>query len=94
MAKYGEGQEDLSVLGKFEYSSFMEFYDADKKFCWWHGKLYPTFGKYRRKTSLDDIVKTEPSYLQWLLKSDFKEDVKTMLRAALNGEFPVRQKKG
>ena len=91
--KYGEGQEDLSVLAKFEYSSFMEFFDADKKFCWWHGKLYPAFGKYRRKTSVEEIAKTDAPYLHWLLKSDFKDDVKTMLKASLKGEFPVHQKK-
>lgn len=92
--KYGEGQEDLSVLGKFEYSSHMEFFDADKKFGWWHGKLYPMFGKYRRKSSVDELVKTDPSYLQWLLKSDFKDNVKMMIKAALKGELPVRVPKG
>ncbi len=94
VAKYGEGQEDLSVLAKYEYSSFMEFFDVDKKFCWWHGKLYPMFGKYRRKTSVEEIAKTDAPYLHWLLKSDFKEDVKTMIKAALKGVFPSHQKKG
>ncbi len=91
--KYGEGQDELAVLGKFEYDPIVKFFDADKKFCWWHGKLYPSFGKYRRKTSVEEIAKTDAPYLHWLLKSDFKDDVKAMLKAALKGQFPVFPKK-
>jgi DNA polymerase-3 subunit epsilon len=91
--KYGEGAEDLAVLDKFEYSAMMEYYDEDRKFCWWNGKLYPTFGKYRRKMSLDDMARRDTSYLQWLLKSDFKEDVRSLIEGALKGEFPERGRK-
>ena len=89
--KYGEGQEAISVLDKFEYSSNMAFYDAGKKFGWWNGKLYPVFGKYRRQVSLDELVKKDPGYLKWLLASDFKEDVKTLVKAALKGECPTHR---
>ena len=91
VCKYGEGQEDISVLDKFEYSSHMEFYDADKKFGWWNGKLYPMFGKYRRQISVDDLVKKDPGYLKWLLASDFKDDVKELVKAVLKGECPTRK---
>ena len=91
VAKYGEGQEDISSLDKFEYSSHMEFYDTDKKFGWWNGKLFPMFGKYRRQVSLDELVKKDPGYLKWLLTSDFKDDLKTLVKAALKGECPTRK---
>jgi len=91
LAKYGEGREDIAFLEKFEYISPMEFYDEDRKFCWWNGKLYPSFGKFRRKLSLDEIARKEPSYLNWLLKlDDMKEDARTLIENAMRGEFPVR----
>ena len=91
VAKYGEGREDIAFLEKFEYISPMEFYDEDRKFCWWNGKLYPSFGKFRRKLSLDEIARREPSYLSWLLKlDDMKEDARTLIENAMRGEFPVR----
>lgn len=90
VARYGEGKDDISVLDKFEYIPISEFYDSEKKFCWWNGKLYPTFGKYRRALSLDEIVKRDAGYLQWLLKSDFGDEVKLLIQGALKGEIPVR----
>ncbi len=69
----------------------MEFYDEDRKFCWWNGKLYPSFGEFRRKLSLDEIARKEPSYLNWLLKlDDMKEDARTLIENAMRGDFPVR----
>ena len=90
VAKYGGGAEEISVLDKFEYSANAEYFDADRKFCWWNGKLYPAFGKYRRNTPLDEIVKKDKKYLLWILESDFKEDVKEMVQSVLNGEMPAR----
>ncbi len=89
--RYGEGAQAITVLDQFEYSAKTENYDEDGKFCWWNGKLYPTFGKYRRNTSLDELVKKDISYLNWLLKSEFKDDVKSLIRLALKGEIPIRR---
>lgn len=91
--KYGEGEEDISVLDKFEYTSHMEFYDSDKKIAWWNGKLYLMFGKYRRQISIDELVKKDPGYLKWILTSDFKDDVKALVKDALKGECPKRDVK-
>ena len=87
--RYGEGREDLSALDRFEYEVRSEFYDAEKKFCWWNGKLYMNFGKYRRQYSLDELVKRDPAYLRWLLKKDFSDEVKSLIESALNGHLPV-----
>ncbi len=88
--KYGGGEEDLSVLEQFEYESLFDFYDKERKFCWWNGKLYPMFGKYARKMALQDIVKTDPGYLKWVLSKDFSEAVKAVIQAALLGDIPAR----
>jgi len=87
--KYGQGEQDLSTLLQFEYESLFDFYDDERKFCWWNGKLYPMFGKYARKTPLEDVVRTDPGYLKWILAKDFSDNVKSIVRAALNGDIPV-----
>ena len=88
--QYGKGQDDIAVLEQFEYESLFDFYDEERKFCWWNGKLYPMFGKYARKTSLEDVVKTDPGYLKWILAKDFSDNVKSIVRAALNGNIPAK----
>lgn len=88
--RYGEGQAHLSSLDKFEYNSLLDFYDNERKFCWWNGKLYLMFGKYARKQSLEELVKTDPGYLSWILNKDFSEGVKSVVRDALKGQFPVK----
>ncbi len=88
--KYGEGREDIDVLEKFEYMAHGDFYDSERKFCWWNGKLYLTFGKYARKMPLDEIIKSDYNYLAWVLKSDFSDSVKSVIKAALNGQMPIR----
>ena len=93
VVKYGEGAEELAALDKFEYRDRSKYHDSEGKFCWWDGKLYPTFGKYRRKMPLDEIVKKDTDYLNWILKSDFKEDVKDLIRAALKGVMPKYEEK-
>lgn len=91
VARYGEGKEEITALDKFEYTVNSEFYDSDRKFCWWNGKLYPTFGKYARRLSLQELVKADPNWLNWILKSDFSDTVKNVVRGALKGEYPVKK---
>ncbi len=92
--KYGKGDENLSCLEQFQYESLMDFYDEERKFCWWNGKLYPMFGKYGRKLSLDEIVKADPGYLKWVLTKDFSDSVKHIVQAALAGDVPRKAPAG
>jgi len=88
--KYGKGQDELLVLGQYEYPSLYDYYDEERKFCWWNGKLYPMFGKYARKVPLEEVVKSDPGYLKWILGKKFSDSIKSIIRAALAGEIPVR----
>ncbi|HTL48674.1 MAG TPA: exonuclease domain-containing protein [Verrucomicrobiae bacterium] len=88
--RYGEGQQDLSVLDKFEYNVLSDYYGSERKFCWWNGKLYPMFGKYARKRPLEELVKADPGYLKWILSKDFSDEIKEVVANALKGQFPVK----
>ena len=54
--KYGKGNSSISALDDFEYVNHAVFYDDDRKFRWWNGKLYMMFGKYAKRYSLEELV--------------------------------------
>ena len=86
--KYGTTEQGIESLKDFEYERSSDYFDKERKFCWWNGELYPTFGKYSRKSHIRDIAKENHGYLEWILTKDFSDEVKTMIGKALNGEFP------
>jgi DNA polymerase III subunit epsilon len=89
--RYGAGQESIECLKAFDYEPNKEYFDCDRKFRWWNGDLYMTFGKYARKEPLKVIAKKDHQYLQWVLEKDFSDDVKVMIQAVLNGQHPKQE---
>ena len=88
LKKYGKEDEGIISLRDFDYEKSSAYFDAERKFCWWNSKLYPMFGKYRKKKHIQAIAKSDRNYLEWILGSDFNVDIKQMVEKALNGEFP------
>lgn len=86
--KYGSEEQGIESLRDFEYERSSNYFDKERKFCWWNGALYPTFGKHGRKKHIKDIAKEDREYLEWMLAVDFSSEVKTMVKKALMGEFP------
>lgn len=88
VAKYGNGNDEINLLLEFDYKPTAEFFDAERKFRWWNGELYMTFGKYAKKEPLRMIAKKDPSYLQWIVDKDFSDDIKQMIQDVLKGQHP------
>ncbi|MBF0504642.1 MAG: 3'-5' exonuclease [Candidatus Omnitrophica bacterium] len=88
LKRYGNSREDIEALKEFDYKQSSEFFDHERKFRWWNGELYMTFGKYAKKESLKVIAKKDPHYLEWVLDRDFSDEVKSMIQGVLNGEHP------
>ena len=86
--RYGGTERGIECLRDFKYERMDDYFDEEKKFRWWNGELYPVFGKYARRKSLRDIAREEPEYLEWILKQDFTEQVKSLARDARAGKFP------
>jgi DNA polymerase-3 subunit epsilon len=65
--------------------------DSEGKFKWIAGEACLNFGKGRGK-SLRELAGTPDGrgMLQWILGKDFSAEVKGIVRAALDGRFPVR----
>ncbi len=89
--KYGKGRDELESLADFHYRTLAEFYDSERKFRWWNGELYPMFGKYAKRSSLQEIAKKDPEYLHWMATKDFSDEVKELAENALRGQFPSFQ---
>ncbi|MEA3305549.1 MAG: 3'-5' exonuclease [Candidatus Omnitrophota bacterium] len=86
--KYGAEEQGIESLKDFDYERSSAYFDKERKFCWWNGQLYPTFGKYGKKKHVEYILKNDRRYLEWILTRDFAEEVKTMIKKVLAGEFP------
>ena len=63
--------------------------DADGKLVWRDGVATVTFGA-QAGTSLADLAVNDRSFLEWVLRKDFTDEVKTIVTDALAGRFPVR----
>ena len=90
--KYGDST--LDSLEKFNYKDKNNFYDKDRRFRWWNGKLYIMFGKYAKRYSLQDLAQKDPKYLEWILSAEFSAEVKSLAEDALMGRFPSFEKDG
>lgn len=89
VAQYAESQPpELAEMQKFEYTRTGDFYDSDRKFRWWNGRLYMMFGKYAKRHSLQELVDRDPGYLEWILRADFSAEIKELVGDALRGVFP------
>ena len=64
--------------------------DADGRMVWVNGVATVAFGAQAGR-SLQDLAATDRSFLEWILRKDFSDEVKAMARDALEGKFPVRE---
>jgi DNA polymerase-3 subunit epsilon len=62
--------------------------DADGKIVWRNGVATIAFGA-QAGTSLVDLAATDRGFLEWILRKDFSDTVKAVVREALAGRFPV-----
>lgn len=63
--------------------------DAEGKLRWNNGVATVGFGA-QAGISLADLAATDRGFLEWILRKDFSDEVKVIIRDALAGRFPVR----
>ena len=88
LKRYVADREDIEALKDFNYKQSSEYFDNERKFRWWNGDLYMTFGKYAKKEPLRIIARKDPQYLEWVLDKDFSQEVKDMIQGVLSGKYP------
>ncbi|MBU8870990.1 MAG: 3'-5' exonuclease [Gemmatimonadales bacterium] len=91
---YEDIPDTTQALHDFCNADRARFVDRERKLAWNdQGEPEFTFGKLQGKTLA--VVCEDPDgrgYLEWMLKKDFSEDLKDVLRDALDGVFPIRKK--
>lgn len=88
VGEYGSAELGIESLKDIDYERSSDYFDKERKFCWWNGQLYPTFGKHGKRKHIKDIAKYDREYLEWILTKDFDTEVKEMIQKALDGHFP------
>ena len=88
VGQYGSTELGIESLKDIDYERSSDYFDKERKFCWWNGQLYPTFGKHGKKKHIKDIAKEDREYLEWILTKDFDNEVKAMIQKVLDGQFP------
>lgn len=90
VARYEEVPDEVDALHRFCNPDEGKFVDRKRKFIWTDkGEAAFTFGKYQGQ-SLNEVVADQRGrgYLEWMLGKDFSEEIKGILRDALDGVFP------
>jgi DNA polymerase III subunit epsilon len=62
--------------------------DRTGRLKWRQGEIVFNFGKFQGQ-SLRDAVTNDPNFITWLLRSDFPDDTKQIVRDAVTGKFPA-----
>jgi DNA polymerase-3 subunit epsilon len=62
--------------------------DSDGRLVWCDGVATVAFGA-QAGTSLADLATSDRGFLEWVLRKDFSDEVRTIVRDALAGRFPV-----
>lgn len=79
----------VDVMGLHRLCRPDDWVDEQGKLVWRNGEATIGFGKYKGRP-LQQVAQQDPSFLQWMERADFPNDVRTIVRAALRGEFPNR----
>ena len=93
VARYDEVPDEIDALHRFCNPDEGKYVDRKRKFIWTdQGEAAFTFGKYQGQ-SLNQVVADQRGrgYLEWMLGKDFSEEVKGILRDALDGAFPKKE---
>lgn len=64
-------------------------FDSEGKLKWIGEEVVLNFGKARGKT-LRELSASDRGLLEWILRSDFSDEIKVAVRNAIAGRYPVR----
>jgi len=90
--RYPDMPTDVEGLAAESISAAAERYvDVARRFFWRHGEAHFNFSAHKGK-SLREVAESDrdKGFLKWILQRDFTEDVKMIVRDALEGRYPQR----
>lgn len=91
LGRYDDLPRDVETLHTFCNPNEGRFVERTRKFAWTEdGQAVFTFGKLKGKTLQEAVQGDGRGYLEWMLNKDFSQEVKDILREALQGVFPTK----
>ncbi len=90
LRRYPDLPRTLGGLHEFSAPIEGRWVDPDKRFFWRDGEAVFAFGDHRGR-SLALVAETNPDYLDWMVRKDFPEPAKEIVRNARRGVFPKRR---
>lgn len=87
LARYDDLPREVEELHRFCNPSAGDRIDSEGKFSWADGVAIVSFGKHRG-TPLSRLASEAPEYLRWIRDGEFSQEVKDIVRGALEGKFP------
>ena len=91
LAKHPELPREMAGLAEFSAARDADFVDSEGRLKFSGDEVVINFGKNSGRR-LRDLANEDPGFLRWMLRSDFSDEVKNVIKNALSGEFPTRQK--
>jgi hypothetical protein len=85
--KYPDLPDDMDALNEYCDPRDPSWVDRAGRLKWAKGEVVFNFGKFQGQ-SLRDAVVNDPNFITWLLRSDFPDDTKQIVRDAVNGKYP------
>lgn len=90
LARHPELPRDAAGLAAFGESRDPDAVDRTRRFKWAGNEVVVNFGKNSGRP-LREIAVQDPTFLNWIIRNDFPEEVKNICRNALRGVFPERK---
>jgi len=86
--RYDDLPQDLNELDALCNPRDPDRADAEGKIKWQDGELIINFGQ-KQGAKLKELALNDRGYLEWILKKDFSDDTKDLVRNALQNRFPT-----
>jgi DNA polymerase-3 subunit epsilon len=93
LTAYADVPKTVDALHEWLYPPDPDRIDADGTLRWSGDVATIGFGAQAGR-SLADLAANDRGFLDWMLRKDFSEEVKAIIRGALAGRFPVRGEAG
>lgn len=87
LERYRDLPRDVAQLDEVCNRSQPDWVDRSGRLKWANKEVVLNFGK-KKGTSLRYVIENEPSFIKWMLRSDFPRDVLDIVEKAMAGEWP------
>ncbi len=85
--RYDDVPDSIDALHELCHPQHPDWLDPDGRIVWRGEEAVLGFGKYRDRP-LKALVREAPDYLRWMCGANFSQEVASIIKAALNGDFP------